>query len=88
VVQQHVDHGWHEQREIDALALDGLEHGVRIEAFEHVHRAAADQRRQHLGAGDVADRRGREIARVIRNFEVGQDRVGEAAISMIAQRAF
>jgi hypothetical protein len=56
---------------VDALALDGLEHRVRIEAFEHVHGAAADQRRQHLGAGDMADRRHREIAPVIWNFEVG-----------------
>jgi hypothetical protein len=41
------------------------------------------------GAGDVADRRHREIARAVGNFEVGQDCVGEAAIlPMVAQRAF
>ncbi len=89
MVQQHVDHGRHEQGEVDALALDGFQHRARIEPLEHVHGAAAHQRRQHLGAGDVADRRHREIARVIGNFEVGQDRVGEAAVfPMIAQRAF
>jgi hypothetical protein len=36
----------------------------------------------------MADRRHREIARRIRNFEVGEDRAGEAAIlAMLAQRA-
>ena len=88
MVEHDVNHGRHEQREIDALALDGLEHRLGIETFQHVHGAAAHQRRQHLGAGDMADRRHREIARRVRNFEIGQDRIGEAAIfAVIAQRA-
>ena len=88
MIEQHIDHGRHEQREIDPLARDGLEHRLRIEAFQHVHRAAAHQRRQHLGAGDMADRRHREIARRLGNFEIGQDRAGEAAIfAVMAQRA-
>src|SRR5260370_34152414 len=44
---------------------------------------------QHLGAGDMADRCDREIARCVGDFEVGERRVGEAAIlAMSAQRAF
>ena len=81
MIEQHIDHGRHEQREIDALALDGLQHRLGIETLQHVHGAAAHQRRQHLGAGDMADRRDREIARRLGNLEVGEDRVGEAAIS-------
>ena len=57
-----------------------FKHRFRIETLQHVHGAAAHQRRQHLGAGDMADRRHREIAWRIGNFEVGQDRVGEAAM--------
>ncbi len=80
MIQHHIDHGRHEQREVDALARDGHEHRLRIETLEHMHGAAAYQRRQHFGAGDVADRRHREIARRFRNFEIGQDRAGKAAI--------
>ena len=88
VVQQHVDHRRHEQGKIDALARDGLEHRLGIETLQHMHGAAAHQRRQHLGAGDVADRRHREIARGIRDFEIGQRSVGPAAIfAMSAQHA-
>ena len=88
MIQHDVDHRRHEQREIDALALDGLEHRLGIETLQHVHGAAAHQRRQHFGPGDMADRRHRQIARVIRNFEIGQDRVGETALlAVMAQRA-
>ena len=84
----HVDHRRHEQREIDAFALDGLEHGFRIEPLQHVHGAAAYQRRQHFGAGDVTDRRHCEIARRVGKFEIGQDRAGESAIfAMVTHRA-
>ena len=88
MIQQHIDHGRHEQREIDLLALDGLEYRLGIKTLQHMHGAAAHQRRQHLCARDMADRRDREIARRIRNFEVGEDRGGEAAIfAVVAQRA-
>ena len=88
MIQHHVDHRRHEQREIDLLALDGLEHGFGIKTLQHVHGAAAHQRRQHLCAGDVADRRHRQIARGVRNFEIGQDRGGETAmLAVVAQRA-
>ena len=63
MIEQHIDHGRHEQREIDALAFDRLQHRLGVETLEHVHGAAAHQGRQHLGAGDMADRRHREIAR-------------------------
>ena len=70
------------------LALDGLEHRLGIKTLQHVHGAAAHQRRQHLCARDMADRRHRQVARGIRNFEIGQDRVGETAIlAVMAQRA-
>src|SRR5258706_5199273 len=85
MVQQHVDHGWYEQREIDALALDGLEYRLRIESLQHVHGATEHKRGQHLGAGDMADRCDREIARCVGDFEVGERRVGEATI--LAMRA-
>ena len=89
MIEQHVDHGRHEQREVDPLACDGLEHRFRIETPEHVHGPAAHQGRQHLGAGHVADRRHREETRRLRNFEVRQDGAGETAeFAMVAQRAF
>lgn len=88
MIQQHIDHRRHQQRKIDALARDGPEYRLGIETLQHVHGAAAHQRRQHLGAGDVADRRHREVARRIRYFEIRQDRIGETAIfAVIAQRA-
>ncbi|WGS20017.1 hypothetical protein MTX22_37915 [Bradyrhizobium sp. ISRA463] len=88
MIQHHVDHGRHEQREVDLLARDGLEHGLGIETLEHVHGAAAHQRRQHFRPRDVADRRHGQIARRVGYLEVGEDRVGEAAIfAMMAQRA-
>ena len=59
VIQQHVDHGRHQQGKVDALARDGLEHRFGIKTLQQVHGAAAHQRRQHLGAGDMADRRHR-----------------------------
>ena len=63
-------------------------HRLGIETLQHVHGAAAHQRRQHLCAGDMADRRHREIARRIRDLEIGEDRGGEAGIlAVIAQRA-
>ena len=76
MIQHHVDHRRHEQGEIDLLAFDGLEHRLGIKTLQHVHGAAAHQRRQHLRARDVADRRHRQVARGIRNFEIGQDRAG------------
>ena len=88
MIQHHVDHRRHEQSEIDLLALDGLEHRFGIKTLQHVHGAAAHQCRQHLCSRDVADRRHRQIARGIRNFEIGQDRVGPTAIlTVMAQRA-
>jgi hypothetical protein len=88
VIEQHIDHGRNEQREVDALTCDGVEHRLRVEAFEHVHGAAAHQGRQHLGAGDMADRRHGEIARAVGDLEIGEDGVGEAAIfAMGPQRA-
>src|SRR5260370_4949182 len=44
MVQQHVDHGWYQQREIDALALDGLEYRLRIESRQHVYGASEHKR--------------------------------------------
>jgi hypothetical protein len=41
-----------------------------------------------LSSRDMADRRHRQVTRRVRNFEVGQDRIGEAAIfAVMAQRA-
>jgi hypothetical protein len=66
-----------------------LKHRFRIETPEHVHGPAAHQGRQHLGAGNVADRRHREVSRRLRNFEIRQDGAGEATeFAMIAQRTF
>ena len=71
MIQQHIDHRRHEHREIDFFARDGGEHGLRIKTLEHMHRAALEERRQHLRARDMADRRDGEIARRIGNFEIG-----------------
>ena len=68
MIEHDVDHRRHEQREIDALALDGLEHRLGIETLQHVHGAAAHQRRQHFGSRDMADRRHRQIARAYPEF--------------------
>ena len=88
MIEQHVDHRRHEQREVDPLARDRRQHRLGIETLQHVHRAAAHQRRQHLGAGDMADRGDREIARCVGDLEVGDDRAGSRGIlAVIAQRA-
>ena len=79
MIEQHIDHGRHQQREIDALALDGGEDRFGIEAFQHVNRAAAHQRRQHLGAGDMADGPPWKLGRP--ELEIGEGGGGEAAIS-------
>ena len=73
MVEQHIDHRRHQQGEIDPLALDGLQHPFRIEALHQRHRAAAHQRRHHLGAGHVADGRDSQVMGRIWQFEIGED---------------
>ncbi|MGY4466660.1 hypothetical protein ACVWWK_002342 [Bradyrhizobium sp. LB9.1b] len=88
MIEQHVDHGGHEQCEIDPLARDGGQYRLGIKTLQHVDGAAAHQGRQHLCARDMADRSDRQIARRLWNFEVGEDRTCRPAVlAMIAQRA-
>ena len=70
MVQEHVNHRRHEQREVDPLPGDRGEDGIGIEAPDEVHRAAAHQGRQHLGAGDMADRRDGQKLRGVGDFEI------------------
>ena len=37
MIEQDIDHRRHEQGEVDPLARDRGEYGVRIEFLEHVH---------------------------------------------------
>jgi hypothetical protein len=71
VIEQHIDLVGTSSVKL-MRSLDGGKHRLRIETPEHVHRAAASGGRQHFGAGDMADRRHREIARRIRDLEIGE----------------
>ena len=87
MVQEHIDHRRYEQREVYSLPSDRGKHSFGIEAPDEVHCAAAHQRRQHLGAGDMADRRDREKAGVVRDSEIRQHGAGEARkFPMASQR--
>ena len=88
MIEQDVDHRRHEQGEVDPLARDRGEDGVRIKTLEHVHGPALHQHGQDLRAGDVADRPDREVARIVGNFEAGENRSGEIAqLAVMAERA-
>ena len=74
MIEQHVDHGRHHEGEVDLLARDGGQKFLRLEALQQMHRAAAQQRGHDLGAGDMGDRRRRQVARHGGKLEVGGDR--------------
>jgi hypothetical protein len=74
MIEQHVDHGRHQQREVDPFALQRDEEALGIEAPHQMDRAALEQRGQHLRAGDMRDRRSREITRRFGQLEIRSHR--------------
>ena len=72
MIEQHIDHGRHEECGRDAVLLHEIEKALRIEGFAHDEQARFHHHRDDHRAGGMGDRCHRQKAHILRPVPFGE----------------